>query len=63
MFILANEDMGKVKTVICEVISTLNDGARKVEKEVDIRDGLKPIVVMGYWAADIIRIDVKIRKS
>ncbi len=63
MFIIANEDIGKVKVTVCEVLSTLNDGAKKVSKEVEIGDEFHPMIVTGYWVGNIIRIDIKIKQE
>lgn len=62
MFIIADEDMGVVKVAVCEVLSTVADGAKRVDKEVDVGDGICPIVVTGYWVVNTIRIDIRIKK-
>jgi len=62
MFIIADEDMGKVKVAVCEVLSTLADGAKRIDKDVDMGDGLLSLVVTGYWVVDTIRIDIRIKK-
>jgi len=63
MFIIANEDIGKVQAVVGRVLSTLSDGAKKVNRDVDIGDGLDSMVVTGYWVVDTIRIDIRIKKQ
>ena len=62
MFIIADEDMGVVKVAVCEVLSTVADGAKRFDKEVDVGDGICPIVVSGYWVVNTIRIDIRIKK-
>jgi len=62
MFIIANEDIGKVKVAVCEVLSTLVDGAKRVDRDIDMGDGLPSLVVTGYWVVDTIRIDIRVKK-
>lgn len=62
MFIIANEDIGKVNTAVYKVFNTIADGAKRFDKEVDVGDGICPIVVTGYWVVDTIRIDIRIKK-
>ena len=62
MFIVANEDMPIVKAAVTYVLRAVIDGAKRFDKEVDIGDGICPLVVSGYWVVDTIRIDVKIKK-
>jgi len=62
MFIIVNEDIDKVKVAVCEVLSTLADGAKRIDKDVDIGDGLDSMVVTGYWVMDTIRIDIRIKQ-
>jgi len=61
MFIIANEDMPVVKVAVCEVLSTVADGAKRFDKEVDIGDGICPLKISGYWVVDTIRIDIRIK--
>ena len=62
MFIIAREDIPSVEMAVYKIINTLNDGAERVDKDVDIGDGLKPLRVSGYWVSDVMRIDIKIKK-
>ena len=66
MFIIADEDIGKVKVAIGDVLSIVaRENSRissKISTEVDIGDGLDSMVVTSYWAGDIIRIDIKVKK-
>ena len=59
MFIIAQEDVGKLKVTVCKAISFLNDGASRVDLDVELGDETKPLRVIGYWVGDIIRLDIK----
>lgn len=63
MFIIADEDMGKVKVTVCEVLGTVADGAKRVDKDIDVGDGICPMAVSGYWVGDTIRIDLRIKSQ
>lgn len=62
MFIIADEDIGKVKSVVSQVLSIVALGAQRVDKSVDMGNGLDSIVITGYWVIDTIRIDIRIKK-
>lgn len=63
MFIIAPEDVSKVKAVVCNAVSMLNDGAKRVDLDVELGDEIKPLTVTGYWVVDVMRIDIKIKES
>ena len=60
MFVIADDDMPKVKAVVSEVLSTVADGAKRFDKEVESGDEFNPLKVSGYWVGDTIRIDIRI---
>ena len=62
MFIIADEDMLIVEVVVSEVLNAVANGAKRVDKNIDIGDGLDSMVVSGYWVVDTIRIDIRIKK-
>ncbi len=62
MFIIANDDISKVRAAVAEVVSGLLNGASKYEKDVELGDDFKPMKVIGYWVMDVMRIDIKIKK-
>ncbi|GAI12538.1 unnamed protein product [marine sediment metagenome] len=62
MFIIADEDMPVVEAAVGVVLNAVADGAKRFDKEVDIGDGICPIVVSGYWVVDTVRIDIRIKK-
>jgi len=60
MFVIADEDMPKVKAVVSEVLSTVADRAKRIDKEVESGDEFNPLKVSSYWVRDTIRIDIRI---
>jgi len=62
MFIIADEDQPKVKAAICRAITVLSELTKRVDLEVELGDGLKALIVTGYWVLDVIRIDIKVVK-
>ena len=63
MFYILAEDIGKILEVVGEVVATLGNGTKRVDKEVDIGDQTNPIKISGYWVNDIIRIDIKVKHA
>lgn len=62
MFIIADEDMPVVMETVGDVLSIVASGAKRTDTEVDVGDGICPIVVTVYWVVDTIRIDIRIKK-
>jgi len=63
MFYILAEDIGKILEVVGEVVATLGNGVKRVDKEVDIGDQTNPIKISSYWVNDIIRIDIKVKHA
>jgi len=61
MIYIAPEDISHIQLEVCKAIDMLGKGAKKVEFDVDIGDQLNPIKVSGYWIADLMRIDIKLK--
>jgi len=62
MFIIADEDIPVVMETVSDILNTVASGAKRADTEVDIGDGICPIVVTGYWVNDVLRLDIKIKK-
>jgi len=62
MFIIADEDITKIKITINDVLYGLTSGHKRVDQVVELGNGLDTIVISGYWINDIIRIDTRIKK-
>ena len=62
MFIIAEEDIGKVQRVVNQVLAVVALGTQRVVQDVDVGNGLPSLVVSGYWVVDTIRIDIRIKK-
>jgi len=62
MFIIADEDMPIVQTIVNDVLNAVAEGAKRWDAEIDVGDGICPLMVTGYWVADTIRIDIRIKK-
>lgn len=59
MFIIAEEDIGKVESVVGKVLNMLAEGTKRIDCDVELGDDLLALKVTGYWVNDIIRIDIK----
>jgi len=62
MFIIADDDLDNVADKVLEVLTALANGAKRIDKDVDIGDELDSMVVTGYWVVDTIRIDIRVKK-
>jgi len=62
MFIIADDDLDNVADKVLEVLTAVANGAKRIDKDVDIGDGLDSMVVTGYWVVDTIRIDIRIKQ-
>jgi len=62
MFIIADEDMPVVMESVNRAVMALTSGLEGLDEWIDIGDGICPLKVTGYWVADTIRIDIRIKK-
>ena len=62
MFIVAEEDIAKLKDVIGNVLLSLVTGAKRVDFDLDLGDQLPSLGVCGYWAGNVMRIDIKVKE-
>lgn len=60
---IANNDLPKVKAKICQALSTINDGAKRCDLEVDIGDDINPLIITAYQVKEILRIDLRIKNE
>jgi len=63
MFVIADDDLDNVANKVLEVLTALANGAKRIDKDVDIGDGLDSMVVTGYWVKDVLRLDIKIKRA
>ncbi len=61
MWFIATEDTDKMIPALITIINALGNGAKRLDQEIDIGNGLKPLVASGYWVGDVMRIDIKLK--
>jgi len=62
MWVISDDDAGKISQEITRVIVQLGDGNKKVERLVNLGEDIPLLTVLGYWVGNLIRVDVKIEK-
>lgn len=61
MFVIPPEEVSKVKATVCEALSILNDGAKRVDLDVELGGDVSPIKVYGYWDSGVMTIHIKVK--
>lgn len=63
MIHIADSDLPEVKTKICQALSMLNDGAKRVDLDINTGDNIDILKLTGYHIGDnVLRIDIKVIK-
>lgn len=63
MWHIAPEDIPKFAEAITEVVKALGAGAQRLDQVVDLGDQTYPVKITGYWAGDVMRIDIKLQRG